>query len=305
MQVRALAPARATPAVATVAEAPAATVARPNPKPVRAAPPASPSPTDPPKAIKPAAIADPPDPVLIAAALSSRPSLELTPVTTTPADDDVPVYRTRIPPAMTINYTMRRSGITGTGELKWRPSASGYQARLEGRVAGLSILTWASEGGFDTAGIAPVRFTDQRRSKAAIAANFQRQAGKITYSGNPAEFALLEGAQDRLSWMIQIAAIAAADPKRVAPGGRVTLFVSGARGDADPWSFKVQEAEGVRTGESTVPAIKLLREPRKPKGDTRVEVWLAPSLHYLPVRARLTSEGSALDLQMQSAQPAP
>ncbi len=304
MQVRTLTPVLAPP-VETVAEAPAPVV-RPNPKPkpARATPPASPPTQTVEDAVLPAETMAEPEPVLVAAALTRDTSLELTPVATAPSDDDVPVYRTRIPPAMTINYTMRRGGISGTGDLQWRPSGSGYQAKLEGQVMGFSILTWASEGGFDAAGIAPVRFTDQRRNKAPIAANFQRKAGKITYSGNPAEFPLLEGSQDRLSWMIQIAAIAAADPKRVAPGGRVTLFVSGARGDADPWSFRVQEVEGVRTGETSVQAIKLLREPRKPKGDTRVEVWLAPSLHYLPVRARLTSEGSSLELQMQSAQPA-
>jgi hypothetical protein len=51
-----------------------------------------------------------------------------------------------------------------------------------------------------------------------------------------------------------------------------------------------------------VPTIKLLREPRKPR-DTKVEAWLAPSLNYLPAKARLSSEGSALDLTLQSAQP--
>jgi hypothetical protein len=219
------------------------------------------------------------------------------------SDVDVPVYRTRMPPAMTLHYDMHRGAISGTGELQWRPTAGGYQARLEGRVAGFSILTWASQGGFDNAGIAPVRFTDQRRNKAPLAANFQRQAGKISYSGSSTEYPLLQGSQDRLSWMIQIAAVAAADPQRLALGRRVTMFVTGARGDADAWSFKVQAIEDVSTGDGSLRTIKLLREPRKPN-DTRVEVWLAPSLHHLPVRARLTNEGSSLELKLQTAQPA-
>ena len=49
-------------------------------------------------------------------------------------------------------------------------------------------------------------------------------------------------------------------------------------------------------------AAELLREPRKPH-DTRVEVWLAPSLHYLPVRAKHTTENSSWDLRLQSSQP--
>ena len=103
--------------------------------------------------------------------------------------------------------------------------------------------------------------------------------------------------------MIQIAAVAAADPKRVAKGARVSMYVVGARGDAESWHFRVLGVEEVSTRDAGVRAVKLLREPRRPH-DTKVEVWLAPSLHYMPVRARLTSEGSALDLVMQTSEPA-
>jgi hypothetical protein len=247
-----------------------------------------------------------PDPaVLVAAALPAPEANLLVAVGDKPVagrQDDVPVYRTQPPPATTITYDMQQGRWSGTGDLQWRPAHGGYEARLEGKVAGFKVLTWTSQGGFDAAGLAPVRFTDQRMRKSAQAANFQRQAGKITYSGNEAEFPLLQGAQDRLSWMIQIAAVAEADPRRLATGQRVSMFVSGAKGDADVWSFRVEGPEDVSTGDQTVRAVKLLREPRKAH-DTRVEVWLAPSLHHLPVQARLTSEGSTLQLRMLSTQP--
>jgi hypothetical protein len=276
-------------------------VAKPSPPPLRA-PAAVPAAVIEPEQAPPATLPEPPaEPALVAAVLPAQSSLEPTLVAT--AADDVPVYPTRMPPAMTLHYDMRRGAISGTGDLQWRPTAKGYQARLEGRVAGFSILTWASQGNFDAAGIAPTRFTDQRRGKSEQAANFQRGAGKISYSGPSTEYPLMDGAQDRLSWMIQVAAIAQADPKRLAPGKRVAMFVTGARGDGDVWSFLVQGVEDVSTGSGNLRAIKLLREPRKPH-DTRVEVWLAPSLHHLPVRARLSSDDSALDLQLQTAQPA-
>jgi len=276
-------------------------VAKPSPPP-RRTPAAVPVAVIEPEQAPPVSLPEPAtEPVLVAAVLPAQTSLEPTLVAN--AADDVPVYRTQMPPAMTLHYDMRRGALSGTGDLEWRPTAKGYQARLEGRVAGFSILTWASQGNFDTAGIAPMRFTDQRRGKSEQAANFQREAGKISYSGPSTEYPLMDGAQDRLSWMIQVAAIAQADPKRVAQGKRVAMFVTGARGDGDVWSFLVQGVEDVSTGSGNLRAIKLLREPRKPH-DTRVEVWLAPSLHYLPVRARLSSDDSALDLQLQTAQPA-
>jgi hypothetical protein len=214
-----------------------------------------------------------------------------------PPPADAPVYRTRIPPPTTLRYALSRGPWNGNGELVWEHQGDRYHARLEGRVAGFKVLTWDSSGAFDAAGLAPTRFTDERRGKAAKAANFQRGAGKITYSGPPDEYPLLPGSQDRLSWMVQIAAIASADPQRVAPGKRVSMFVSGARGDADMWTFQSVGAEPVSIGGSSVPAIKLLRQPRKAH-DTRVEVWLDPALHHLPVRARLTSspENETLEL---------
>lgn len=289
-------PRPATPEPAPVAVAKPTKPAAPPPRRVRQAP------VQPEPQAEPAPVATTPEPVLVAAALAATTSAEITPVAAL-AKEELPQYRTQIPPAMTLHYAMYRGALRGAGELTWNPSAQGYTARLDGRLAGFNILTWVSQGGFDAAGLAPLRYTDKRRGKSELAANFQRGAGKITFSGPSTEYPLLPGAQDRMSWMIQIAAIASADPKRLATGARLAMYVVGARGDAEVWAFKVQGPEEVATRDSPVQAIKLLREPRKPH-DTRVEVWLAPSLHYLPVRARLTNEGSALELLMQSAQPA-
>jgi hypothetical protein len=301
-------PAR-SPAVVQVRTVPAPTERTPEPV---AAVVARPAAVPPPRRVtKPPAdpappteeLAMPAEPVLVAAALTTQTAATEPTLVANAGQDELPQYPTQIPPAMTLQYHMHRGALRGTGELSWRPAAKTYVARLDGRIAGFSILTWASEGGFDASGLAPVRYTDKRRGKSELAANFQRGAGKITFSGPSTEYPLLPGAQDRMSWMIQIAAIASADPKSLAPGARLAMYVVGARGDADVWAFRVQGVEEVATGDSPVQALKLVREPRKPH-DTRVEVWLAPSLHYLPVRAVLTSEGSALELLLQTAQPA-
>ena len=91
-----------------------------------------------------------------------------------PAVERLPVYPTRIPGAFRFVYQMSRGLISGRGELALRLSAEGYEAKLEGSVAGFSILEWISRGGFDDAGFAPLRFTDQRRGRGVQAANFQR-----------------------------------------------------------------------------------------------------------------------------------
>ena len=106
------------------------------------------------------------------------------------------------------------------------------------------------------------------------------------------------------SWMFQVAAIGEAEPKRLTQGQKISFFVTGARGDADVWSFQVLGAADVPVGDSQVKAVKLLREPRK-EHDTKVEVWLAPSMHHMPVRARLSSENSTMELLLQSSQAGP
>jgi hypothetical protein len=240
--------------------------------------------------------------VTLASAVPSRgagipvPSIEPGP----PRAPEVPVYPTRIPPPALLTYDLRRGMFSGTGALSWRPEGDRYSARLEGRIAGLTVLEWSSEGRFDRAGLAPDRYVDRRRTGSRQAANFQREAGKVSYSGPSIEHPLVPGAQDRLSWMLQIAAIARARPEAIAEAATISMWVSGARGDGDVWTFRSKGVQPLELAGTAVTTVKLQRLPREPY-DTRVEVWLDPERGYLPVRARLTSgrEDDVLDLVLR------
>jgi hypothetical protein len=286
----------------------------PAPKPAaralaRAAKPPAP---EPPAAAKtgpapgPVVLADAPTPAERAAVPGSVDSLVPITPPSSPADNEVPIYRTRIPPAVTLHYDLRRGALQGSGELQWRPQGEHYHARLDGRLGDVNVLTQTSEGGFDAAGLAPERFTDQRLRREVRAANFQREAGKITFSGPSTEFPLVVGAQDRLSWMVQLAAIVAAEPQRIGPGGKVAIVVVGARGDMGIWVFRYVDREWLSTGESLIHAAKFMREPRDAY-DTGVEVWLDPERHHLPARAllRAGTDGEALEMLLRQVELAP
>lgn len=215
---------------------------------------------------------------------------------------EVPVYATRLAAAFSARYRLQRGMLSGTGTLRWSPSADGrrYEARLDGSVAGFNVLDWTSTGAIDRAGVAPERFLVRRRGRDAQAANFQRGVGKITYSGPSVQYDLPTGAQDRLSWMLQIGGVLNAAPKRFGVGSRLSFFVSGARGDADLWQFQVTGLESVNAGAGRdTLALKLVREPRKAY-DTHVEVWLDPAREHRPVLARLSTAGNddALELRL-------
>lgn len=268
------------------------------PAPVAAAlPPAAsaPQPPEPPAEAASAPVAEPPPAVALAPiGAASGP-------TGPPAEaggQQVPVYATRLPPPARLAYELRRGLLSGNGLLVWAPDAQRYEMTLEGGAFGQTLLAWTSRGALDAHGIAPERFTDRRGRRAEQAANFRRDVGKISYSGPTVEYPLPAGVQDRLSWLVQLPAILEADPALREPGQRIELFISGARGDADVWTFVVQGRADLDLPAGPVPqALHLLRAPRKPF-DTQAEAWLDPARGHLPVRARLSTpdSGDSTDL---------
>jgi hypothetical protein len=113
---------------------------------------------------------------------------------------------------VTLRYEVRSGFLRGSGELRWRPEAGAYSLGLDARLGGLILLRQSSQGELGSDGLAPVRFLDQRARRSPQAANFRREAGKITFSGPATEWPLLPGSQDRLSFFVQLAGIAAAIP---------------------------------------------------------------------------------------------
>ncbi|MCW7539604.1 DUF3108 domain-containing protein [Aquabacterium sp. A7-Y] len=212
-----------------------------------------------------------------------------------------PLYSTRLPSPFTWTYRLRRGLLGGTGELAWQPQAQAYRLSIEGRVALIgSVLQQTSVGVLSAHGLSPTRFTDRRRGRPEQAAEFRRDIGKITFSAAAAEYRLLPGAQDRVSWMVQLAAIAQADPRRVAAGRSVVLYVVGARGDADLWEFRSEGVQPLAVGERRLRAVKLVRRGSR-EHDTRAEVWLDPGRQHLPVSARLDDgRGDPLELLLQT-----
>ena len=243
-------------------------------------------------------------PAQAAPVASSTPTAAPTaPPTALPTAGDVPVYRTQLPPSMRLQYALRRGVASGSAELTWRVADGAYQLSLETRLAERVLFTQISQGRIDQDGVAPLRFTNQRARGGVQAANFQRDKRVVTFSGPSNEYPLLPGAQDRLSWLVQLAAVAAAEPERAGPGGQVVLYVVTARGEADVWTLRFVDFEVVETPLGPVRAAKFSRDARR-LYDTQVEVWLDPARHHLPVKARLgtSPDSDALELQLQALQ---
>lgn len=229
--------------------------------------------------------------------------------TAAPAALALPTYPTAAPPSFRHVYGLRKGFLSGRGSMVLeRQGATRYEARLEGSVLGFRVLDLVSSGHIDAAGFAPDRYVDARRGRAAQVAEFRRAAdgdaaGRITYSGSFQARPLPAGAQDRLSWMLQLAAVTAARP--LAAGARIEMFVSGAKGDANVWSFRVVDQPSLRLAGSVVPTLHLIREARR-ENDSHAEIWLDPARHHLPVRAVWGPDRPGeepLELQLEESDP--
>jgi hypothetical protein len=190
-----------------------------------------------------------------------------------------------------------------SAELNWQQDGKSYDARLEVSAFMLGSRVQMSKGTLGAEGIMPTRFSDKTRSE--LAAHFQRDKGIISFSANSPDAPLLKGAQDRLSVVLQLSSLLAADPTRF-PMGTMLSFQTVSQREAEVWQFLVEKEELLQLPFGEMGAIKLNRQPRR-EFDQHIEIWFAPTLGYLPVRLRITNaNGDFVDQLLSKAEkPSP
>ena len=191
----------------------------------------------------------------------------------------------RLPGSVLMKYQVETNKFPYklNAELLWQQDGKNYEARLAIGLLGQNRVQ-TSRGQIGSQGLEPIRFSDKYRSE--VAAHFVREKGKVTFSANTPDVPLLAGAQDRLSVMIELAAMIASAPKQYPPATTITIQTIGPR-DADTWLFTVGETETLSLPNGAQATLKLVRNPRQ-EFDQKVELWLAPALDYLPARIRIT-----------------
>jgi hypothetical protein len=208
-----------------------------------------------------------------------------------------PVRPVKLAPSADLNYAIeaRQHGFTLAGEalVSWRAADGKYTLQADTKSALFGkIVESHSEGAVDKYGLAPTLFTEKKFRKAATTTTFDRDAKAISFSDGKQTYAIVGGEEDRASAAWQLVALARANPDKFVAGSEWSFFVAGPR-DGDPWTFKVIKREKVDLGGAlgTVDALHILRAP--PPDDTKgqaLDLWLAPSLDWYPVRLRFTDD---------------
>ena len=182
-------------------------------------------------------------------------------------------------------------------KLVWQHDGQHYQARQEVGILLLGARTQTSAGTLGPAGLQPQRFGDRSRSEKA--AHFDYAQHRVTFSTNAPDAPLAAGTQDRLSVFVQLGALLAAAPERYPPGTRIRLDTAGTKG-VDAWTFTVEGEETLELPAGSLRTLRLQRLPRPDHDfDQKAQLWLAPTLGYLPARIRLTqANGDFADLRL-------
>jgi len=214
------------------------------------------------------------------------------------ARDNAPVHvPSSVRLLLNVRGEVKKFSYTANAELLWQKVGNRYEASQQIRAFLLGTRTQSSTGSITSKGLQPERFSDKRRNEQSAYFDFDKR--EVSFSADVPNASLDEGAQDRLSVFIQLAAMLAAAPERYPTGTRITLTVVGTS-HADRWGFTVQGTETLMLPVGPTPAVKLQRLPRpgrdRDRGQ-RAELWLGSEMGYLPVRIRITQDnGDFVDL---------
>jgi len=219
-----------------------------------------------------------------------------------------PHYKIDLPPSAKVKYDVKyvsdeASTYYGSGTIRWQRADDRYQVTGEVSMLIFTLLNFTSEGKLDEYGIAPVLFSEKKRTRSETNTHFNRdERNSISFSASKLSLPRKGGEQDRASVLWQLAGIGRGDQEKFVPGAQLDLFVAGDR-DGDIWSILVIGPEEIETGAGKTTAWHVVRIPRPGSYDDKIDIWLAPQYEWSPVRIHYTyKKGGYLDMSMTSFQ---
>jgi Protein of unknown function (DUF3108) len=219
------------------------------------------------------------------------------------------------PPSTRLSYNFEgysMGPVYGNAQVEWLRDGTHYQVRLEVRVPPLGGRRMLSDGQISAQGLAPRRYDEEtdrlfhdtaRQSVLFEPDRIQLANGKVN---DP-----VPGVQDTASQFVQMTWLFLTRPELLQVGRSVEFPLALPR-RVGRWTYDVREQVDLVLPFGVIKAFHLEPRPTSRRGkEWLVDIWIAPSLQYLPAKITLRQDAEnygELTLKsppLQAAAPVP
>jgi Protein of unknown function (DUF3108) len=224
------------------------------------------------------------------------------------------------PPSTRLSYVLTgnvRGPVDGQAQVEWVRAGERYQVHLDVSVgpsfAPLLSRRITSDGELGDEGLRPRRYDEETK----VALRDPRRLtilldDDVVRLPGGKELPRPAGVQDAASQFVQLTWLFTMQPGLLERGSTIELPLALPR-YIDQWTYEVQDRELLYTAAGPIETVhvKPRRVPRR-SNELSAEMWIAPSLQYLPVRIVIRMDAETyIDLvvkrlpQQAQAEPAP
>ncbi len=197
------------------------------------------------------------------------------------------------PPSGDLQYDTFYNGMQNMiGTIHWRTDGRTYGLSVSMPVPFVGPFSYRSAGRIDAFGVAPDRYVEKRGKRPEDIAIFNREIRQVVFTRTPNNAPLPDGIQDRFSMLMQLSGLVRGNPSAYKPGVTQQFFVID-NNSGETWPITVIGDEQVQTQAGIIGARHFMRLPRRDGDTRRIDMWLAPSLGWLPARLVQTEPNGA------------
>lgn len=208
------------------------------------------------------------------------------------------------PPSTRLTYLLKgyyRGPVEGSAKVEWLRQGSRYQVHLETSAGGILSRHITSDGELTDQGLAPRRFDGEQTVLFRAPRRWQLRFGPervVMVDGR--EVPTLPGVQDEASQFVQLTWLFTTQPDRLQVGKSVEMPLAITR-RVDRWIYDIVGEETLTFPFGAVPTFHVKPRREAQGGDLTAEIWIAPTLQYLPVRILIRdNKDNSVDLSLES-----
>ena len=211
-----------------------------------------------------------------------------------------PTYLAQWPADTRLTYRLGgnyRGELHGSAQVLWQREGTRYQASVQIDLGLLLSMRFTSQGEITEQGLAPEVYEEQVRQRRRGV-----RIGEDVRLNNGERVPRPQDVQDTASQFVEMGHRFATDPAALQAGSEIRLWLA-RPGGVDQWTYDVVGEDTLHLPRlGAVPAYHLKPRPLdKPRGPISAEIWIAPTLQYLPVRIRLTQgPDTYMDLMVET-----